>query len=125
MSKLAALGSLALLFLTACPGPDPVYTRCVEEKKSYCTRLFACVKLGTLVGVTVNYEDESSCETEETKTCRTVSEANACPGRSTSSYSAAKHDQCIDDQAAQSCSAFAERPTSCSTYCCTSDAGSC
>ncbi len=123
-ARLLALGCLSLTLLTACPGPDPVYTRCVEEKKTYCNRLFACLKLGS-VGVTVNYEDESQCETQETKSCSTVTEANACPGGSSSSYSSAKHDQCIEDQGTQSCSAFADRPNSCSTYCCTSDAGSC
>lgn len=125
MIRTFALAGVALVVFTACPGQDPVYTRCVEEKKTYCNRLFACVKLGTLVGVTVNYEDESSCTTEESKSCSNVSEANACPGQSSSSYSAAKHDQCIEDQKDQSCSAFANRPTSCSTYCCTTDGGSC
>ncbi len=106
---------------TACSPPptDPVYERCITERKTYCSRLFACIRLGTLVGVTVNYENESQCETQESRKCENVSTANACPGGSSSSYSAAKHDQCIQDQRNQSCSAFAERPTSCQTYCST------
>ena len=117
------LTSVALL--SACEPPeDPAYTRCVTEREAYCERLFACVQLGGLQ-VTVNYENENSCETQETKKCDTVTTANACPGGTSSSYSAAKHDQCIADQKNQSCSAFANRPTSCESYCCTSDAGSC
>jgi hypothetical protein len=111
-----------LALFTAC-GSDPVYTRCVTEKKAYCNRLFACVKLGTLVGVTVNYEDESHCNTSETKKCDQVSSSSPCPGGTSSSYSSAKHDQCISDQNNQSCSAFASRPTTCSTYCCTTTDG--
>jgi hypothetical protein len=122
MNRLLALLSLTSI-LAGC-GQDPVYTRCVEEKKAYCNRLFACVALGGLT-VTVNFESESQCTTQETKSCDQVSTANACPGGSSSSYSAGKQDQCIADQKTQSCTAFANRPTSCSTYCCTSDAGSC
>lgn len=110
--------------LSACGGGDPVYTRCVEEKRTYCQRLFACVKLGG-VSVMVNYENENSCTTEESKSCAQVSSANACPGGSSSSYSASKHDQCIADQRDQSCTAFANRPTSCKSYCCVTDGGSC
>lgn len=124
MSKSLAFACLTFLCLSAC-GRDAVYTRCVQEKKMYCTRLFACVKLGTLVGVTVNYEDESQCETQETKSCSNVSESNSCPGKTNATYSSAKHDQCIADQKDQSCSAFANRPNSCSSYCCTSQASSC
>lgn len=124
MIRSLAVVSLAALCLSAC-GEDPVFTRCVQEKKTYCNRLFACVKLGTLVGVQVNYEDESACETEETKSCSNVSEANACPGQTNSTYSSAQHDRCIEDQNTQSCSAFASRPSSCSTYCCTSQNSSC
>jgi hypothetical protein len=120
---IAALGSIAML--VGCAGNDPVHTRCIEERKTYCQRLFACVQLGGLT-VTVNYENESKCTTEESKKCETVTEANACPGGSSSSYSAAKHDQCIADQRDQSCASFANRPSSCSTYCCTAtDAGTC
>ncbi len=115
---------MTVAVLASCGAEDPAYTRCVTEKKAYCERLFACVALGG-VSITVNYEDESRCETEETKSCDTVTTANACPGGNSSSYSAAKHDQCINDQQTRSCSAFATRPSSCETYCCTSDAGSC
>ena len=113
MRKLIAV---VLLFL-ACG--DPVYERCVTERKTYCKRLFACVQLGTLVGVQVNFENESQCDTSETKHCDTVSSANPCPGNTGSSYSSAKHEQCLKDQETQSCSAFANRPTSCETYCST------
>lgn len=122
MVRALALFAAASL-LTAC-GTDPVYTRCVEEKKAYCNRLFACVALGGL-SVTVNFENENDCSTQETKSCQQVSEENACPGGTTSTYSSAKHDQCIADQKTQSCSAFATRPSSCSSYCCTSSSGSC
>lgn len=113
----------SMVLLAGC-GQDPVYTRCVEEKKAYCSRLFACVALGGL-SVMVNFEDENDCRTQETRSCSQVSEANSCPGGTTSSYSSGKHDQCIADQKTQSCSSFASRPSSCSSYCCTSDAGSC
>ncbi len=122
MFRLFAL-LLSSLLLSAC-GADPVYTRCVEEKKSYCNRLFACVALGGFTAM-VNFENENDCNTKETRNCSQVSEANSCPGGTSSSYSAAKHDQCITDQKAQACTAFATRPTSCSTYCCTSSTGSC
>jgi hypothetical protein len=121
--KRLSLMIAAVTLLGAC-APDPVYTRCVEEKKSYCSRLFACVALGGL-NVQVNFENENDCNTEETKSCMQVSEQNACPGGTSSSYSAAKHDQCIADQKTQSCSAFASRPSSCSSYCCTSSNGTC
>ncbi len=123
MNRLLTL-LLATFVLSSCAAVDPVYTRCVEEKKTYCSRLFACVALGGLT-VTVNFENENDCQTQETRTCDQVSTANACPGGSSSSYSAAKHDQCIQDQKTQSCASFASRPSSCSSYCCTSDAGSC
>jgi hypothetical protein len=113
----------AVSMMSACGAQDPVYTRCVTEKKAYCERLFACVALGG-VSITGNYEDESRCNTEETKSCQNVSSANACSG-SSSTYSAAKHDQCIQDDKTRSCAAFASRPTSCESYCCTTDAGSC
>ncbi len=119
MKKLTTALALATFALAASCGPDPVYTRCVEEQQTYCDRLFACVELGDLIGVQVNYEDEDDCTTEETKQCESVSEANACPGGTRASYDAAEHDKCIDDQAAQSCSAFADRPSSCSSYCTT------
>jgi len=110
---------MAVLLVFAACGGDPVYERCVTERKTYCKRLFACVQLGTLAGVTVSFENEEQCSTSETRRCDTVSSRNACPGGSTSSYSAAKHDQCIEDQETQSCSAFASRPSSCETYCST------
>ncbi|MFT3712608.1 MAG: hypothetical protein QM817_33585 [Archangium sp.] len=122
--NIAALSVAALILTSAC-GPDPTYTRCVEERKAYCNRLFACVMLGGL-SVQVNFENESQCETQETKKCEQVTTANACPGGTSSSYSAAKHDQCISDQSSQSCASFANRPTSCSSYCCTTtDGGTC
>lgn len=114
----------SLTLLTACAPPDPVYMRCVEEKKAYCNRLFACVALGGLT-VQVNFEDENDCNTQETRSCMQVSEQNACPGGTSSSYSSAKHDECIADQKTQSCAAFASRPSSCSSYCCTSSTGTC
>jgi hypothetical protein len=117
----AIAGALALLATTTC-GPDPVYQRCITERKTYCSRLFVCVQLGTLIGVTVNYENESKCETQESTKCDTVSSSHPCPGGSSSSYSSAKHDQCIQDQGNQDCSAFARRPTSCQTYCTTTAA---
>jgi hypothetical protein len=123
MNRFSALIAGLTLF-AACAPPDPVYTRCVEEKKAYCNRLFACVALGGL-SVQVNFEDESQCNTEQTKSCMQVSEQNACPGGTSSTYSSAKHDQCIADQKTQSCAAFANRPTSCESYCCTSSTGSC
>lgn len=122
MFRMLALLVSTTLF-SACGG-DPVYTRCVEEKKAYCNRLFACAALGGFT-VMVNFESESDCTTKETRSCSQVSSANACPGGTSSSYSAAKQDQCITDQKAQACSAFASRPTSCSTYCCTSSDGGC
>ena len=112
MSRLTTLMLTATL-LAACAPPDPVYTRCVEEKKAYCNRLFACVALGGFTAM-VNFEDESDCSTKETKTCDQVSSANSCPGSTTSTYSAGKHDECIADQKTQSCTAFASRPSSCS-----------
>jgi hypothetical protein len=123
MARSSLVVVVALVLSSAC-APDPAYTRCVEEKKAYCNRLFACVALGGL-SVQVNFENEAQCSTQETRKCETVTTANACPGGTSSSYSEAKHDQCIDDQRSQSCAAFASRPTSCSSYCCTSDAGSC
>ena len=122
MMRLFALFTSALV-LAACGG-DPVYTRCVEEKKAYCSRLYACVALGGFSAM-VNFENENDCNTKETRTCDQVSSANSCPGSTTSTYSSGKHDQCIADQKTQSCSAFASRPSSCSTYCCTSSSGSC
>ena len=124
MSRALSLIVSTALLASCAPQEDPVYTRCIEEKKSYCNRLFACVALGGL-SITVNFENENQCRTEESKKCEQVSSANACPGGSSSSYSAGKHDQCIADQQTQSCASFATRPSSCSTYCCTSDAGSC
>lgn len=102
-----------------CAGEDPVYRRCVTERETYCERLYVCVKLGTLVGATVNFEDESDCRTNERTRCDQVSEENSCPGASNASYDSAKHEQCIKDQNTQSCSAFASRPSSCETYCST------
>lgn len=122
MSRLTTLFLTATL-LAAC-APDPVYTRCVEEKRAYCKRLFACVALGGLT-VQVNFENENDCSTSETRSCEQVSEANSCPGGTSSTYSSGKHDQCIEDQKTQSCTAFANRPSSCSSYCCTSSSGSC
>lgn len=110
-----------LLALAGC-GPDtadPVYQRCVTEQKTYCNRLFVCLKLGPIIGIKVNYEDESKCKTEETKKCDKVSTANSCPGGGNTKYDSAKHDQCIADQGNQSCAVFANRPSSCSTYCST------
>lgn len=122
--KLVPVFLTSVALLSACgPAEDPAYTRCVTERKTYCERLFACVQLGGL-SVTVNYENENSCETEETKKCETVTSATACSG-STSTYSSKKHDQCIADQKTQSCSAFANRPTSCESYCCTTGDSSC
>lgn len=121
---LAPLVLMSIALLSACEPPeDPAYTRCVTERRSYCERLFACVQLGGL-SVSVNYENETSCETAETKKCETVTSANACSG-GTSTYSAKKHDQCMADQKTQSCSAFADRPTSCESYCCTTGDSSC
>ena len=119
--------AIAVLAIVGCgSAADPVHTRCIEERKTYCKRLFACVQLGTLIGVQVNFENEGKCSTEESKKCETVTAANACPGGTSSSYSSAKHDQCISDQSQQSCTAFANRPSSCSSYCCTvSDGGTC
>ena len=114
---------LTTLMTSSC-AEDPAYTRCVREKKAYCTRLFACIQLGG-VSVTVNYEDSSQCETEETKSCESVTTENACPGGNSQTYSSKKHDQCIDDQADRSCTAFATRPTSCESYCCTTGDSSC
>lgn len=115
----ALLVSCALLLpcLAACE--DPVHVRCIEERRTYCDRVFACIALGDLVGVTINYEDEDDCTTEESKQCDTVTSSNPCPGGTSSSYSEGTHDECIADQGAQDCSAFAERPSSCSTYCST------
>ena len=109
---------IVLLLLAAC-GRDPVYERCITERQTYCKRLFACVQLGQLVGIQVNFENESQCTTSESKRCDTVSSASACPGGSSFSYDSAKHEQCIKDQDTQSCGAFASRPTSCETYCST------
>jgi hypothetical protein len=117
---------LTVLALCACSAaPDPVHTRCVTERTTYCKRLFACVQLGGLIGVTVNFENEGQCTTSESKRCDTVTESNPCPGGSASSYSSAKQEQCIKDQDTQSCSAFANRPSSCSSYCCSGTDGGC
>lgn len=116
MTMRSILSSCALvLTLVACA--DPVTTRCIEEQKTYCNRMFACVAIDGLVGFTVNYEDESDCTTEETKRCDTVTSENPCPGGTSSSYSEGTHDECIADQGAQDCAAFADRPSSCSSYC--------
>lgn len=123
MNLSKAFGWLVLVFVVlgsvGCAGEDPVYRRCVTERETYCERLYVCVQLGTLVGVTVNFEDESDCRTKERTRCDQVSEENACPGESNASYDSAKHEQCIKDQDTQSCSAFASRPSSCESYCTT------